>query len=68
MLEAGKNPDALQRGMHTENVVHLPNGVLLSYQEQWLHEIHSQMDGPGKCHPEWGNSITKIPHMVCTHW
>jgi len=31
------------RGMDTENVLHLHNGVLLSYQKQWLHEMHRQM-------------------------
>ena len=47
------------RGMDTENVVHLHNGILLSYQKQWLYEIHRQMDGTGKYHPEWGNPITE---------
>jgi len=39
------------RGMDTENVVHLHNGVLLSYQKR-LHEIHRQMYGTRKYHPE----------------
>ena len=38
------------RGMDTENVVHLNNGVLLGYQK--LHEIHRQMNGTRKYHPE----------------
>jgi len=41
------------RGMDTENVVHLHYGVLLNYQKQWLHEIHRQMDGTRKYHPDW---------------
>jgi len=41
------------------NVVHLHNGVLLSYQKQWLHEIHRQMEWTRKYHPEWGYSITE---------
>jgi len=45
--------------MDTENVVHLHNGILLSYQKQWLYEIHRQMDGTGKYHPVWGNPITE---------
>jgi len=47
------------RGMDTENVVHLYNELLLSYQKQRLYEIHRQMDGTGKCHPEGGNPITE---------
>jgi hypothetical protein len=34
----------LNRGMDTENVVHLHNGVLFRYQKQWLHDILRQMD------------------------
>jgi hypothetical protein len=49
---------SLNRSMDTENVVHLYNGVLLSNQKQWIHEIHRQMDGTRK-YPEWGNPITK---------
>jgi len=39
-----KNQMPFNRGMDIENVVHLHNGVLLSYHKQWLHEIHRQMD------------------------
>ena len=47
------------RGMDTENVVHLHNGILLSYQKQRLYEIRRQMVGTGKYHPEWANPITE---------
>jgi hypothetical protein len=43
---------ALNRGMDTENVIYLHNGVLLSHEKQWLHEVHRQMDGTRKYHPE----------------
>jgi len=56
-LESSQMP--FNRGMDTENVVHLHNGILLSYQKQWLYEIHTQLDGTGKCHPEWGNPVTE---------
>jgi hypothetical protein len=49
----------LNRGMDTENVVHLHNGILLSYFKKWIYEIPRQMDGPGGYHPEWSNPITK---------
>jgi len=57
-LERAQMP--FNRGMDTENVVYLHNGILLlSYQKQCLYEIHRQMDGAGKYHPEWGNPITE---------
>jgi hypothetical protein len=49
----------LNRGMDTENVVHLHNAVLLRYSKEWIYEIPRQMVGPGGHHPEWGNPITK---------
>jgi hypothetical protein len=42
---------SLNRGMDTENAVHLHNGVLLSYLKQWIHEILGQMDVSGAYHP-----------------
>ena len=50
---------SLNRGMDTEILVHLHNGVLCSYLKQWTYEILKQMDGSGEYHPEWGNQITK---------
>jgi hypothetical protein len=49
----------LNRAMHTKNVAHLHNGMLLSYLKEWIYEIPRQMVGPGGHHPEWGNIITK---------
>jgi hypothetical protein len=43
---------SLNRGMGTENVVHLHNGAPLSYEKQGFHEIRRQMDENGKYHPE----------------
>jgi hypothetical protein len=43
------NQMSLNRGMDTENVVHLHNGILLS---DLLHEIHRPMGGTRKYHPE----------------
>ena len=42
----------LNRGMDTENVVQLHNGVLLSYLKEWIYEIPRQIDGPGGHHLE----------------
>jgi hypothetical protein len=41
----------LHRGMNTENVVHLNNEVLYSYQKE-IYEILKQMAGSGGYHPE----------------
>jgi hypothetical protein len=50
---------SLNRRMDTDNVVHLHNGILLSYLE-WGHpEFFRQIDGTRKYHPEWGNSDPK---------
>jgi hypothetical protein len=40
--------------MDTENMVHLHNGVLISYlkKKKGLHEIHRQMNGTRKYDPE----------------
>jgi hypothetical protein len=43
---------SLNRGMDTENVVHLYNGVLLSNYKQWIYEILRQMDVSGGYHPK----------------
>jgi hypothetical protein len=47
------------RRMDTENVVHLHNGMLLSYWE-WKHpKICRKMNGTRKYHRKWGNSDAK---------
>ena len=48
----GRTQMSLNRGMDTENVVHLHNGVLLNYQKQLICEISRQMDGSEGYHPE----------------
>ena len=60
----------LNRGMDTENVVHLHNGVLLSYLKQWIYEILGQMDVSGGYHPYWGNLITEevIRYALTDKW
>jgi hypothetical protein len=49
----------LTSGMDTENVVHLLNGIILSYLKECIYEISRQMDRPGAHHPELANPITK---------
>jgi hypothetical protein len=50
---------SLNRGMDTENVVHLHNGVLHRYEKQSIYEIFRQMEWSGGYFPEWGNPNTK---------
>ena len=40
----------LNRGIDTENMVHLHNGVLLSNEKQLIYEILRQMGGARKHH------------------
>ena len=47
---------SLNRGMDTETVVNILNGVLSAIKNN---EILRQMDGTRKCHPERGNPVTK---------
>jgi len=48
------------RGMETESVVHLHNGLLQIYQKQWLHEIHRQRERTKTYPREWVNPMTEI--------
>ena len=50
---------SFNRGIYTEIVVHLHNGVQPTYQKQWFYEILRQMDVSGGYYPEWGNPVTK---------
>jgi hypothetical protein len=43
---------SLNRGMDTENVVHLHNGMLRNYYKQRIHEILRKMGGSGGYHPD----------------
>jgi hypothetical protein len=38
--------------MDKETVIHLHNGMLLSFSKQGHQEFHRQMDGTRKYHPE----------------
>jgi hypothetical protein len=45
--------------MDNENMVHLHNGILFSYEEQRHHGFFWQIDGTWKYHLEWGNLVSK---------
>ena len=53
------------RWMDTKIVVHLHNGVQLSYQKQWLNKILKKMVASREYHPEWDNPITKRINIIC---
>ena len=57
---------ALNRGMDTENVVHLHNGILLSYSKnEFMKFLGKWMDLEGIILSEITQS--KSTHMICTH-
>ena len=43
-------------GMDKEDVVHIYNGLLLSYKKELNNAICSEMDGPRDCHTECSKS------------
>ena len=58
-------------GMDKEDVVHIHNGILLSYKKEWNNAIYSDMDGPRDCHTEWSKSDKDTYHMIsliCGIW
>ena len=42
----------INRGMDKEGVVHIHNGLLLSYKKEQNYAICSNLDGPRDCHIE----------------
>ena len=42
--------------MDKEDVVHIYNGLLLSYKKEQNNAICSNVDVPRDCHTEWGKS------------
>ena len=50
---------SFSRWMDTKIVVYVHNGVLLSYQKQWLYEVFKKIDASREYHPEWDNPVTK---------
>ena len=47
---------SINRRMDKEDVVHIYNEILLSYEKEQNNAICSNMDGPRDCLTEWGNS------------
>ena len=44
---------SIDRGMDKEDVVHIYNGILLSYKKEWNNAICSNMVGPRGYHTKW---------------
>jgi hypothetical protein len=51
-------------------VGHFHNGILLSYEKWWIHEILMQMDRTRKYHTEWGKPTTKeyMRYVLIDEW
>ena len=44
---------SIDRRMDKEDVLHINNGILLSYKKGPNNAIHSNMDGPRDYHTKW---------------
>ena len=42
-------------------MVHIYNGILLTYTKEWNNAICSNMDGPRDYHTKWSKSEREIP-------
>ena len=56
--------------MDKEDVVHIYDGILLSYKKEQNNAIYSSMDGPRDCHTEWSESDTErqISYDIAYMW
>ena len=52
------------------DVVHIYNGILLSYTKGWNNASCSNMDGPRDYHTKWSKSERErqIPHDITYMW
>ena len=50
----------MDRGMVKENVVHVYNGILLSYKKEWNNATCSNMNGPRDFHIKWSQTKANI--------
>ena len=39
-----------------EDLIHMPNGIVLSHRKEWKNAIGSNMNGPGDSHTKWSQS------------
>ena len=51
---------SINRGMNKEDVVHIYNGILLSYKKERNGVICKDVDGPRDCHTKWSQKDKKI--------
>ena len=56
--------------MDKEDVVHIHNGILLSYKKEWNNAICSNMDGLRVYHTKWSKSVRErhIPYDITYMW
>ena len=52
------------RGMDTEDVVHMYNEILLSHKKEWNWVICRDMNWPRHCHTEWSKSERPRPRCL----
>ena len=53
-------------GMGKEDMVHIENGILLSYKKAWINAICSNMDTSRDYHTKWSQSDREgqIPYYI----
>ena len=56
--------------MEKEDVVHIHNGMLLSYKKEWNNAICNNMDGPRDYHTKWSKSERErqTPYDITYMW
>ena len=70
VIQLEKTQMSQVRRRDTENLLHLHNGILISYQERGCSKIFRQMGGTRQYHPEWGNKDPKGQawHVLTNKW
>ena len=50
--------------MDKENMVDIPNRILLSHKKEWNNAISNNIDGPRDYHTKWSNLDKDKYHMI----
>ena len=61
---------SINGGMDKEDVVHIHNGMLVRYKNEWNCALCRDMDGPKDCHTKWSKSEKEkqILHNIASMW
>ena len=59
---------SFDRDLDKEDVVHIYNGILLSYKKEWNNAICSNMDGSRNYHTKWQKAERQILYEITYVW